>query len=332
MLELDDNPKRIVVEPASATRVGTQGGSIRYPFWLSFKESNFNKDLILTNQLSSALFIETGYFNLKSDSENKYVSLVNSSDISGAIDVSKLAMMFSPNDYQNFDKINKPLSVSGMVSGKFKSVFKERPKDSKYTKNHINEADKELSVLVVGDIDFLNNSYSLREVNFFGQTMIQPINQNITFATNALEFVSGSPELISIRSRGSFSRPFDRVERLEQEAQSKWFNVEREINQEIQRLQAKLNSMQSETTKDNQLVLSNEQQKEIQRFKLELLKHKRKRREVRKNLRQDIESLGTTLTVANMTVLPIIILILGLFIYVKRSQGKSIISRRSGNA
>ena len=69
--------------------------------------------------------------------------------------------------------------------------------------------------------------------------MIQPINQNIVFASNVLEFISGSPDLISIRSRGTFSRPFERVEQIEQEAQAKWFNVEKELTRKIQQVQAK---------------------------------------------------------------------------------------------
>ena len=68
---------------------------------------------------------------------------------------------------------------------------------------------------------------------------------------------------------------------------------------------------------------SREQQDEINKFKVEQMQFKRKRREVRKNLRQDIEQLGTVLTVLNMTVVPLIVLLAGLYIYVKRSRGKA---------
>jgi ABC-type uncharacterized transport system involved in gliding motility auxiliary subunit len=142
-----------------------------------------------------------------------------------------------------------------------------------------------------------------------------------------LEFISGSPDLISIRSRGTFSRPFDRVERLEQEAQAKWFNVEKELTHKIQQVQAKLNALQNAKTEDNKLVLSAAQKREIENFKLEQIEFKRQRRNVRKNLRQDVERLGTILTILNMTVVPILVLLFGLYVYVRRSQGKHIFKK-----
>jgi ABC-type uncharacterized transport system involved in gliding motility auxiliary subunit len=249
--------------------------------------------------------------------------LLNTGNDAGTINAQRLSFI-ATKDLTNFDKLQKSLSLAGIVKGRFKSVFKKKPEESQYSAPHVDEASGENSVLLIADVDFLNNNYSLRKLNFLGQTMLQPLNQNITFLTNSLEFISGSSELISIRSRGSFNRPFDRVEEIERKAQAKWFSVEKGLTETIQGLQKNLNELQQAKTQDNQLMLSQVQQDKIKNFKLELLKIKRQRREVRKNLRQDIERLGTMLTVINMTVVPIIILLIGLYIYIKRSQGSTI--------
>jgi len=325
-LEVKYDSTKVVVDDVHATRVNSQNGPVRYPFWLSLNEESFNKDMVLTNQLNSVLFIETGFFGLIDGAKNTYTSLINSSSTAGVIDSQKLAFI-SPENFDDYDKIHKQLSLSGLVKGKFKSSFAGKPKDSKYSLPHINEADNENSVLIIGDVDFLNNQYSLRELNFFGQTMIQPINQNIVFASNVLEFISGSPDLISIRSRGTFSRPFERVEQIEQEAQAKWFNVEKELTRKIQQVQAKLNSLQTAKTEDNKLVLSAAQKREIENFKLEQIEFKKQRRDVRKNLRQDVERLGTILTVMNMTLIPLLVLVFGLYVYLRRSQGRDIFKK-----
>ena len=328
MLQVDFDPSKVVVDSDDATRVNTPQGMIQYPFWLSLGKDSFNKDIMVTSMLNSVLFVEPGLFKLKSDSSYIYTSLINSSSSSsGTIDATKLSFI-SPQEYNNYDKLDSSFSLAGMVSGKFKSVFTEKPEGSQYSLEHVSVADKENSVLLIADADFLNSRYSLRKLSFLGQTILQPINQNIAFLTNILDYVSGSSDLISIRSRGTFNRPFTRVEEIEKKAQAKWFRVEKELTDKIQQVQQKLNKIQMAKTQDNQLVLSREQQDEINKFKIEQMQFKRKRREVRKNLRQDIERLGTVLTLLNMTVVPTILLLIGFYVYIRRSQGKPIFRRR----
>ncbi len=323
MLEIEYDPSKVVVDEDHATRVSTSAGTVQYPYWLSLDKESFNKDMVPVSQLNSMLLVETGFFKLKQDSGNSYVSLLNSSNRSGTINASMLGFG-SAQGFDNYDKLNRSFSLSGIVKGKFKSVFRKKPEGSEYSAVHVDEAQEDNSVLLIADVDFLNNRYCLRKLSFFGQTILQPINQNITFLTNTLEFLSGSSELISIRSRGTFNRPFTRVEEMEKKAQAKWFNVEKNLTNKIQQLQQKLNEIQKAKTSDNQLILSREQQEEIDKFKIEQMEVKRKRREVRKNLRQDIERLGTVLTLLNMTVVPFILLLTGLYIYVRRSRGKAI--------
>lgn len=331
MLEIEYSPDKVVVDKDHATRVGTAGGAVQYPYWLSLDSGSFNKDVILTNQLNSVLLVESGFFKLKSESKSTYLSLLNSSNASGTIDAQRLSFI-SPRDLDSYEKVNQSLSLAGVIKGTFKSAFNKKPAESEYSAEHLEQASGKNSVLLIADIDFLNNSYALRKLRFFGQTILQPINQNIVFLTNALEFISGNSELISIRSRGTFNRPFDRVAEIEKKAQAKWFNIEKELTEKIQGLQQKLNDLQKAKTRDNQVIMSREQQQEINKFKIEQLQVKRKRREVRKNLRQDIERLGTMLTILNISLVPVIVLILGLYIYRRRSQGNTVFKRSRSNA
>ena len=49
---------------------------------------------------------------------------------------------------------------------------------------------------------------------FFGQMLMQPFANNGELVWNAIDNLSGSSDLISIRGRATYSRPFDRVEAL----------------------------------------------------------------------------------------------------------------------
>ena len=318
-LDVEFNPSSILVDSKNGAVVNTQMGPKKYPVWLSFNESGFNTDFVVTGNLKNGLFIEAGYFKLKKDTSHKLTALVSSSKESGKVDARSTRALI--NDPEKYDKLEGAQVISGLIQGKFKSAFSNKPKDSQYSKAHISSLEKEGTVLVIADVDFVNNQYALNALNFFGQTILQPKNHNVAFLQNSLEFIAGNPELISIRSRGTFSRPFIKVAEIQSSAQKKWQGVEKELTQKVQQLQQKLNSLQSSKTQGNQLALSDRQQKEIAQFKLEQLEVKRKRREVRKSLRQDIEGLGHMLMAINMFFVPLIILILGVIVYRKRVNG-----------
>jgi len=69
------------------------------------------------------------------------------------------------------------------------------------------------TLLLIADTDWLFDDYSVRKLNFLGTSAAEPINDNLDFANNALDFLSGSQDLISIRGKGISVRPFKVVRR-----------------------------------------------------------------------------------------------------------------------
>jgi len=317
----------VAADPRCSTRVSSRSGPVQYPFWLSLNTDNFNREQVITGQLDNMLLIESGFFKPRAEASCTWTPLITTSAAAGTIRSSRLAFI-TPQNVDSYQPGNEPLALAALATGRFTSSFAGKPDGSQYPREHITQAGDENTVLLIGDVDFINNSYSLRSLSFLGQSIIQPLNQNVAFLSNALEFITGSTELISIRSRGTFQRPFERVAEIEKKAQAKWFSVEQELTEKIQDLQRRLNELQRARSQDNQLMISREQQAEIDRFKMEQLEFKRKRREVRKHLRQDIERLGTILTVLNIAVIPALVLLAGLYIYSRRAGGKPLLGKR----
>ena len=311
---------KVVADMNSAASVSTRDGfTVRYPFWLSLDEKNFNQNNFISKNFQDMLLIESSYF--ENVSKNDYISLINTKNKAGFIDSKK--MNFMPfTEIENFNKENKTYSLAGIVTGQFKSAFKEKPKDSLYTKKHIKESKKDNSVFIMGDIDFLNNLYAIRVFDFLGNRIVRQVNQNITFLINCLKFLDGDTDLIKIRMRGKYLRPFDKVVELEKKAQEKWLVLDRELTTKISRLNEELNKLEA-TRKEKdgkKTILSPEQEKKILEFKEKEINFKRQRREIRKKLRQDIDLLGKILTIVNITFIPIILFFIGFFIYNKRKQ------------
>ncbi len=183
--------------------------------------------------------------------------------------------------------------------------------------------------MLFSDVDFLSDQFSVQKLNFLGQSIIQPTNDNLNLMLNAAEHLSGNEALMSIRSRGRFSRPFTRILAMQKQSQLLHQTEERQLLSQLDEVQQRLNSLLESAGKQGQkeVILSPEVQEEIQQFREEERQARRKLRDVRKILRQDIERLGQGLLLLNMLLVPLIVGIIGVFVYRYRTrQRRKIIS------
>ena len=91
---------------------------------------------------------------------------------------------------------------------------------------------------------------------------------------------------------------------------------------QLEEVQQRLNSLIESTGEQGQseVILPPEVQVEIEKFREEERQARRKLREVRKILRQDIERLGQGLLMLNMLLVPLIVGIIGLIVYRLRTR------------
>ena len=150
-------------------------------------------------------------------------------------------------------------------------------------------------------------------MQFLGQTFYEPINDNLNFVLNTIEQISGNAALIGLRSRGTFDRPFERVLNLERDAQKRWQQEELSLTAKLQEAQARLRELESVKSKDQQYILSPEQKAEIAKFRNEQFQTQQQLKQVRKNLRRDIEVLGLKIKALNIALMPALVAVFGLF-------------------
>jgi ABC-type uncharacterized transport system involved in gliding motility auxiliary subunit len=213
-----------------------------------------------------------------------------------------------------------PLAVR--LQGNFKTAFPDgRPKSAKERQNEsqmppmspvLKEGVKPGVVLLVADVDLLYDRFCVRGVQIFGQTFYEPANDNLNFAINTLEQLAGNEALIGLRSRGTYDRPFTRVLALERQAQERWQEEEKNLQAKLQETQMRLNQLQAVKTEDQQYILSPEQKKEIETFRQQQFQTQQQLKEVRKNLRRDIENLGLKLKIINMALMPALVAVFGI--------------------
>jgi ABC-type uncharacterized transport system involved in gliding motility auxiliary subunit len=146
-------------------------------------------------------------------------------------------------------------------------------------------------------------------------------NDNLNFLLNSCEMLTGSDALISIRSRGKFERPFTRVEDLEKKAQDRWLAREQELIQKAEDTNQKLRQFEKQKDPSQRFIMSAEQEAEIQKFQEEKRKVNKELKEVRRNLRGDIEQLGSTLKFINIFMMVFIVAATGIcYAWYRRSK------------
>ena len=319
------DPQKIVGDLENATQVQTQGGQLaRYPVWLNLRRGNFNATSAPTGQLNSALFIEPGFLTAQTDATTTFTPLVESSAQSG--DIAAMALQFSQPDAiaRQITPTGKK-TLAALVTGKFKTAFPAgAPQDPDKkdaapaatptpTTPALNESKTTSTLFVIADTDWLFDDYSIRKMNFFGQTAAEPFNDNLAFAANTLEFLSGSSDLISLRGKGNSVRPFEVVRTMEIEANKKYQEKLTALESRLQQVQTKLSELQGKKGEANKLVASPEITKAIGDFQKQQATLQSERREIRRALREDIDALENRLLLINLLASPLLIGAFGLW-------------------
>jgi ABC-type uncharacterized transport system involved in gliding motility auxiliary subunit len=178
-----------------------------------------------------------------------------------------------------------------------------------------------LNLIVFADSDMLSDFLWVRLQNFFGQQLAQAYASNGDAVQNALGNLSGSADLISVRGRATFTRPFERVERLRRTANERFHAKEQELEQQLRETEEKLTALQAKGEKSPAaLLVSPEQEQEIEHFRLEKLRIRKELRAVRAGLDADIKNLGTRLKLINIVGVPVLFALIALALAAWRRQ------------
>jgi ABC-type uncharacterized transport system involved in gliding motility auxiliary subunit len=340
---IEYNPQQLAADMTLATQLnfGRQG-LVKHPLWMSLRGNSFNKESTISAKLNIMMLVNAGVLKKAKDSKFEFTSLLKTSDKGSEINTLKA---MGP-----VDAINRELTGSGeaktlaaIIRGELTSAFTQAPepkapeketeeakkvrlaRHEAMKKNHVSKAKEPVSVMVIADTDFLQNDYSVKAMNIFGRILLQPLNHNLAFISNCADLLAGSADLIAVRSRNRSSRTFTKVEEIERAAQQKWQQEEITLTKKLEEIQARINNLQSQKKGGERLILSAQQRDEIMKARKEKSDTMRKRREIRKLLRQDIENLGIKVTFANLLFMPLIIIIIGTFLYYRKNSRRAMI-------
>jgi ABC-type uncharacterized transport system involved in gliding motility auxiliary subunit len=285
---------------------------------IGFNRNSMNDKDVVTSALDSINTWTVGALKKKDGAEIQFEPLIQSSANAMLLPTSRVAFMpDSRSLLEGFQPSGERYAIAARVTGKLKSAFPDgAPKsdddssDNKSNaKEHLAESKGDANLILVADTDILADPLWIRTQNVFGQRVAIAWANNGDFVSNSLDNLAGSADLISIRGRQSFFRPFTRVDALRQQADERLRAKEQELDKELRETERKLSELQASRDDQGSLVLSPEQEAEIRRFQQERLRIRKELRDVRRSLDVEIERLGTALKFWNIFFIPILIAI-----------------------
>jgi ABC-type uncharacterized transport system involved in gliding motility auxiliary subunit len=242
--------------------------------------------------------------------------LIHTSKQAGLLPVQRFAMMSDPSSLRDGFKPTGEFVVAARVSGNATSAFASgAPAGVTAAADALKASSKPLNVVVVADTDLLTDMMWVQSRNFFGQVLLQPFANNGEFVWNAIDNLSGSADLISIRGRQSYSRPFSRVDQLRRSADARYGAKDKELEQQLQQTEEKLSKLQAAQPNAGEAILTAEQAQEIDRFQQEAVRIRKERRAVKAGLNADIKSLGMRIKVVNVLLVPALCGLLALLVH-----------------
>ena len=298
---------------------GIDGTPVRHLAILGMESDNFSRDDIVTSSLENINLSTAGILDVAEDASVDVEPLISSSTFAMPMEALQFQFLSDPNDLmQGFEPTGEKYLVAARLSGSAPSAFPEGLEDSEGTV--LTETDN-LNVILVADTDILTDRMWVQVQEFFGQRIASPWANNGDMVINALDNLSGGASLISIRSRGRFSRPFDVVQDLRREAEASYLEKANDLQARLTETEQKLTDLQSTQYENNLLVLTPEQEEALVQFQQEKVKIRRELREVRHQLDSDIEVLGSTLKFLNIALIPILMTLILLVVnYIRVSR------------
>lgn len=307
---VDYDPHKVVLDRAHALQISTQQGAapVPDPAILGFVKSDLSPSDVVTANLDTINVSSAGYFSLAKGSKYTLTPLIQTSDDAMPVDSSRVKFLPDPTVLLNgYAPTHERYVVAGRLEGQFTSAFPDR-KDA----GHIAQAKDKGEIILVADTDLLSDRMWVQVQPFFGQKIMNAFANNGDFFINAVDNLTGSSDLISIRGRATSQRPFTVVEDMKRAAEQNSRGKEQELQQQLSDTERKLTELQSGKAKGSEMILSPAQQNELQSFLQKKVEIRKQLRQVRRDLDKDIDALGARLKFLNIALMPILITIAAL--------------------
>lgn len=329
---------------------------IDYPLWINLGESEINQDDPVSSKLGSLMVGTPGYFEQTQVEGIEVTRLFGTTADAMKFSEDQIGPGIDPRELlRGYKPGGEALDIAIRVRGKASTAFADGPPAAKdggdenpeesadsdsesddestqeassaeLPEGHLAESTDDINVILVADTDLLQDHFWVQIQDMLGSRIAVPSAANGAFVINALDNMSGSTDLIGIRNRPSFSRPFTLLREYQKEAELNFRAKENELTEQLRTTEEKLRALNDGSQAlDQEMIFTPEQEQEIQNFREERVTLRRELREVQRQLNKDIENVESLTKGINIGLVPLLVALFGIvvgFIRTRRRAGK----------
>lgn len=304
--------------------------AVDYVAWLDLQGPRFASEDAITAQLQRIVMSSSGAFMAAEDAETTLEPLIFTTSNSALMSAFDIAQQPNPIALRDkFESEDTVFNLAVRVTGPVKSAFPDGPSDAaleavedEAAKDALRAAHKGMSdqsanIILVGDVDMLADQNWAQVRDVAGERVAIPTANNADFFINAIDNLRGSQGLVSLRGRGLTIRPFTVIEDMRRDADSRFRAKEQELLGRIADMERTIEQLQREE-QNTGVLLTAQQQAEIDNFRVEMLDLRTELRNVQRSLREDVESLQREVRLINIWAVPVLVALLAIVLAVVR--------------
>lgn len=262
------------------------------------KKENFNPYHLITKNLQSLLMSSASIILPAGDDVN-FIPLLEGSKNSALMPVSVVYDGLNPRQILSFfEADDNPKVLAAAISGKTN--------------------DNPFHLIVVGDTDFIYDSFWTSSTTVMEQTYFHTLFNNADFILNSLDYLSNNPDLAGLRGKSARNREFTEIERLRKQKILEFKLKEEEIFNKINQTKAGLQEIWSKKNFENRETFTADELALISGIRKKLDEQRRELSDIRKQAGMEMEKISATVKFVNIFALPLLLTLVLLMALLKK--------------
>jgi ABC-type uncharacterized transport system involved in gliding motility auxiliary subunit len=329
---IDFDPTQVVTDRELALFVTLAPGQrpVAHTGMLGIQRAGFANDIV-SGQLQVMNMSSVGSLRPATDASTFFEPLISTTTQTMLMSTDFFREMGDPTLLMDeFISEDRTHVVAARISGPARTAFPQGPTQTTtdeepaiLPEGHLSASVGDIGVIVVADTDVLADRMWAQSQQILGQRVINAFASNGDFVINALDNLSGSADLINIRSRGRYARPFTRVLTLQRAADERLREEETNLLRRLSETEQQLTALNQEGATG----ITPAQEAEIENFIQQQLETRRALRDVQYQLNREIDELGMLLKAINVALIPTLLIIIALTVALMRSRRRKILAR-----
>lgn len=317
------------------TRQGEKPLVTDFVAWLALDKASMDEGDVLSGGIDQLSFGSSGILSKADGASITFTPIVRTSSEAMQIGAEKVGMGADPLALiRNYKPEGQRLTLAARITGETKSAFPSgepapeedeaanpgviRSPDSKPVvtapksgpgPDHV--ASGKINAVIIADTDFLANQFWVQTREVMGQQMQVPVAHNAAFLIGALENLTGTDDLITLRGRGVKDRKFTLVDDIRRQSEQQFREKEQALTKRLKEVEGEIQKLEV-AGEGGAAILTDRERTEIDKFRAEMLDTRRQLRDVKLALRHDIDRLDGWMKFANIALVPLLIGFAGL--------------------